>query len=172
MRLTTARLLATAWIGLAPALASAQTAPPDGFPPVLRWDLVPQWIAWTAPKATVSWPPNNGCAAAPVGETLAPGTLIDRFGSEGGTFFSPQGESFAGRAVPYVCRMMDYRVYKVKQPLTVQSCAAAPWFGEPGGAKQVQTADPAYKLVAAGVIEAVTYVAGGSADNPAQCARP
>jgi len=162
-------------LSLAPARAEtarAASAPPAGFPANLRYNLVPKWIQWAADKANISWPPNDGCAAAPTARDLAPGTLIDRFGSEGGTFFSPRGETFASRAVPYVCTQMDYRVYKVVKPIAVKSCKAAPWFGEPGGAVQVQTADPAYKLVAAGSIEAVSYAVGGSGGSAPQCGRP
>jgi hypothetical protein len=67
---------------------------------------------------------------------------------------------------------MDYRVYKVLKPIPVKSCKAAPWFSEPGGAVQVQAADPAYKLVAAGGIVAETYVVGGSSGPFTQCGRP
>ncbi|HET6306673.1 MAG TPA: TNT domain-containing protein [Rhodopila sp.] len=151
---------------------AAAAAPPSGFPANLRWDLVPKWIQWANAKAAVDWPPHDGCASAPVTRSLAPGALIDRFGSEGGTFFSPKGESFAARAVPYVCRQMDYRVYRVLKPLSVQSCNAAPWFGEPGGAPQVQTADPAYKLVADGSLQVVSYAVGGHGGPAPQCERP
>jgi hypothetical protein len=152
--------------------SQAQTTPPSGYPATLRWDLVPKWIQWASDKANVSWPPNDGCASAPETKTLAAGDFIDRFGSEGGTFFSPRGESFKARAVPYNCKMMDYRIYKVLKPIPVKACKAAPWFGEPGGAMQVQTADPAYKLVAAGSIQAVEYVTGGTAGSFPQCERP
>lgn len=155
-----------------PAQAQAETAPPAGFPANLRWELVPKWIQWVADKAQISWPPNDGCAAAPVARSLAGGEMIDRFGSEFGTFFSPKGESFASRAVPYVCRQMDYRVYRVLKPIAVKSCKAAPWFDEPGGAIQVQTTDPANKLAAAGMIEVVSYAAGGSGGAAPQCGRP
>ena len=170
-RLLRSVFLMIALLGGAPA-AQAQTAPPAGWPANLRWTLAPKWIQWVAEKANVSWPPNDGCAGAAVTETLPAGTLIDRFGSEGGSFFSPRGESFAARAVPYVCEMMDYRVYRVTKPLPVKSCKAAPWFGDPGGAKQVQSADPAYKLVADTWIEVVSYEAGGSDSPHSQCGRP
>jgi hypothetical protein len=156
----------------ATAAPAAPTAEPAGFPANLRWDLVPKWIQWADNKAQISWPPNDGCATAPVAQSLTPGQMIDRFGSEGGTFFSPRGESYRSRAVPYVCRQMDYRVYRVMKPIAVKSCKAAPWFGEPGGAIQVQTADPAYKLVAEGAIKVVSYDAGGSSGPDPQCGRP
>jgi Tuberculosis necrotizing toxin len=145
---------------------------PAGFPANLRWELVPKWIKWADAKADISWPPNDGCAAAPVAQSLAGGEMIDRFGSEGGTFFSPRGESYRSRAVPYVCRQMDYRVYRVVKPIAVKSCKAASWFGEPGGAIQVQTTEPAFKLVADGKIEVVSYAAGGSGGAAPQCGRP
>ena len=152
--------------------AQAATAAPAGFPANLRWTLVPKWIQWAEARAQISWPPNDGCAAEPESRSLASGEMIDRFGSEGGSFFSPRGESYQGRAVPYVCTQMDYRVYRVVKPIAVKACKAAPWFGEPGGAIQVQTTDPAYKLVADGKIEVVSYAAGGSGGPTPQCGRP
>ncbi len=136
------RLILVLMLVFIPFMVGAAGAPPSGWSGNLRWDLVPQWIQWANNKATISWPPNDGCDGTPVAETLQVGTLIDRFGSEGGTFFSPQGESFGARAVPYVCKQMDYRVYKVIKPLQVKSCNAASWFGYPGGAKQFQSGDP------------------------------
>jgi hypothetical protein len=156
----------------AAAPAGPASAAPAGFPANLRWGLVPKWIHWVDAKAQIDWPPNDGCAAAPVAQSLTTGQMIDRFGSEGGTFFSPQGESYRARAVPYVCTQMDYRVYRVVKPVAVKSCKAAPWFGEPGGAIQVQTADPAYKLVADGEIEVVSHAVGGSGGPAPQCGRP
>src|SRR5689334_8364747 len=88
------------------AAAHAQEGSPADFPANLRWDLVPTWITWASPKATVAWPSNDGCAAVPEVTTLSPGALLDRFGNQSGTFFSPLGESFHARAVPYVCRQM------------------------------------------------------------------
>jgi hypothetical protein len=158
--------------------AAAQTAPaiadtpPPGFPANLRYDLVPKWIQWVAEKPQITWPPNDGCAAPPRAQSLTPGQMIDRFGSDTGTFFSPRGASFRSRAVPYVCSQMDYRVYRVVKPIAVKSCKAAPWFNEPGGAVQVKTAEPASKLVASGMIEQVSYAAGGSSGAAPQCGRP
>lgn len=152
--------------------AASVSPVPAGFPANLRWDLVPGWIKWTDAKAQISWPPNDGCSSAPVSQSLRTGELIDRFGSESGKFFSPKGESYQSRAVPYVCTQMDYRVYRVVKPIEVKACKAAPWFGEPGGAMQVQTADPAYKLVADGEIKVVSYAAAGSGGSAPQCGGP
>jgi hypothetical protein len=139
------------------------------LPPDLRPSLYPKWID---AKGQINWPPDNGCATAPVSETLAAGTLIDRFGSEGGTFFSPKGESFDARAVPYVCSKMAYTVYRVDKPLHVMDCKAAPWFDEPGGATQFQTDDPAFKLRQSGAIEVVAGGSGGTAGAASVCTGP
>jgi hypothetical protein len=154
------------------AAAAVGIATPAGFPANLRWSLVPKFIQWVNDKAQISWPPHDGCAGTPEPASLTAGELIDRFGSEGGTFFTPKGASYDSRAVPYVCNQMDYRVYRVLKPIAVKACKAAPWFNEPGGALQVQTADPAYKLVANGMIEVMSYAPGGSGGPAPQCGRP
>lgn len=144
--------------------AATTTAPT--LPPYLRQDLYPKWID---DNAQIKWPPNDGCAAAPVSETLAVGTLIDRFGSENGSFFSPKGESFAARAMPYVCSKMVYTMYRVTRLLHVAACKAAPWFDEPGGAMQFQTDDPAFKLRESGAIEVVPGDSAGNANAASPC---
>lgn len=152
-----------------PASSQPQQAAAPTLPPYLRQDLYPKWVD---DKAQIKWPPQNGCAGAPVSETLAVGTLIDRFGSEGGTFFSPKGESFDARAVPYVCSKMAYTVYRVDKPLHVMDCKAAPWFNEPGGAEQFQTDDPAFKLRESGAIKVVPGDSAGNASAASPCKGP
>jgi hypothetical protein len=71
-----------------------------------------------------------------------------------------------------MCTQMNYRVYRVTRPIPVETCKAAPWFDEPGGAVRVQTADPAYKLVAFGMIQVVSYARGGSGGSAPQCGGP
>lgn len=139
------------------------------LPPYLRQDLYPQWID---SNAQIKWPPNDGFAAAPAPDTLQVGTLIDRFGSEGGSFFSPKGDSFASRALPYVCSQMAYTIYRVDKPLHVMEGKAASWFGEPGGAIQFETDEPAYKLREAGIIEAVPNDRSGNTKSVAPCGGP
>ncbi len=157
---------------LAGLLVSTTPAPaqgPSALPPYLRHDLYPQWID---DKAQIKWPPNDGCAAAPVSQTLQVGTLIDRFGSDGGRFFSPRGESFAARALPYVCSQMVYTVYRVAKPLHVATCKVAPWFGEPGGATQYGTDEPAFKLRENGSIEVATGDSAGNDRAASPCGSP
>lgn len=162
-------LLATA---CAASGANAQSAPPPGWPAGLRWDLVPKWIHWENGNATVSWPPNDGCADAQVSETIPAGTLIDRFGNESGSIFGYPKDSFKSRSVPFVCKELDYRVYKVLKPLPVKACKAAPWFGEPGGAKELLAAKHAQTLVAEKSIEMVSYELRGSGKPAPPCGGP
>jgi hypothetical protein len=163
-------LLVGVLAGVWPVPTPAQeTSAPPSLPPYLRQDLYPKWID---DKVQVTWPPNDGCATSPTSETLSAGTLIDRFGGEGGRFFSPKGESFAARAVPYVCGKMVYTVYRVTKSLRVSTCRAAPWFGEPGGATQFQTDEPAFILRESGAIEVVPSDAAGNAPSASPCGSP
>ena len=153
--------------------APVRTAgPPPGFPANLRWDLVPRWIQWNPSNATIDWPPNDGCAAAPVAEKVPVEAMIDRFGSDHGSFFSPKGASFASRATPYVCKEMDYTVYRVLKATPAEACRAAPWFDEPGGAGQMKSSEPAEKLVSDKFIRVVSHVAGGGSGPFPQCGSP
>ena len=166
-------LLLAGLLGLGlPAVTQAQQNAPAApaaaptLPPYLRQDLYP---AWVDTAGNIKWPPHEGFAADPTSNTLPPGTLIDRFGSEGGTFFSPKGETFDSRALPYVCTKMAYTVYRVIKPIHVQEGKAAPWFNEPGGAKQYETDEPAFKLRESGSLQVVTGDSGGTGQSAAQC---
>jgi Tuberculosis necrotizing toxin len=121
-------------------------------------DIVPQWV-------TLAWPKDDGCKAAAVSQTLVPGTLIDRFGDESGSYFSPKGESFGKRALPYVCSQTAYTVYRVIRPLHVSSCEAVAWFGEPGGATQYKTDEPVSRLRKEGEIQTVADNVPPPCDN-------
>ena len=136
-RLALAGLLA---LGLATSAAAQSNLNPD---------LDPKWVG---PDKTLVWPPNDGCAAAPVKITLAPGTELDRFGSEFGRFFANPGVSWDARALPYDRTKLPYAVYVVQQPLVVETCAIAPWFGAPGLGVQYKTADNVQTLRATGVL--------------------
>jgi Tuberculosis necrotizing toxin len=175
-RLTKVLLLFVALAGM-PAIALAQAAPaapPAGWPPYLLWKLVPKWITWdsSTQKATIRWPDNDGCADKPVDQTLAIGTMIDRFGGTSGSFFSPRGASFNGRATPYVCRQEDYRVYKLVAALPVHTCKAAAWFGLSGGVTQYKTDESAQSLTDKHIIEEVLHEVGGNNLPYPQCGRP
>ena len=146
------------------ALALARCAPPVSvsavaLPAGVRPDLDRQH--WLTPQGTINWPPNDGFAAAPVPEILPPGTLLDRFGSDYGTFFSPAGAPYGKRALPYVCLQQAYTVYRVRAPLPVWVGRAAPWFDQAGGATQFQTDASAARMIQQSVIAPVSRDAPG-----------
>lgn len=107
---------------------------------------------WVDAAGQLKWPPNDGCAAAPVKITLAPGTELDRYGSEFGRFFANPGVSWDARALPYDRTKLPYAVYVVQKPLLVETCAIAPWFGAPGLGVQYKTTDNVQTMKAAGVL--------------------
>ena len=46
------------------------------------------------------YPPNRGFAGEAKAETLGKGTVVDRYGYDGGTFVSPQGTPTWARSLP------------------------------------------------------------------------
>jgi hypothetical protein len=140
------------------------------LPAGIRSDLNRQ--RWLTSQGAINWPPNDGFAAAPVPEVLPTGTLLDRFGNDSGTFFSPAGAPYGKRALPYVCLQQAYSVYRVSAPLPVWVGRAVPWFDQPGGATQFQTDANAVRKIQQSVIVPVSRDAPGvqAADRP--CDRP
>ena len=75
---------------------------------------------------------------------LFPGQDIDRFGSEYGTFLSPEGIPYSARSIPpqsldgIPAAACDYHRYRVIKSFTVESGPIAPWFGQPGHGWQYQ----------------------------------
>jgi Flp pilus assembly pilin Flp len=98
------------------------------------------------------WPPNRGFAGAPTPTTLAPGTRIDRYGSEFGTFVAPQGTPFGMRALPAEAASSPLRAYEVIKPIPAKSGAAAPWFGQVGGGIQHEFSQSIESLVKDGYL--------------------
>jgi hypothetical protein len=133
------------------AAVAAPVAVPPARPSWVRPDLDAHWLG---PNGQVEYPPNDGFDGAPVHSTLQPGRLIDRFGGPG-RYFSPKGEPFDARALPSVCQVQIYTVYRVLKPLPVASGKAVPWFDEPGGATQYETDESSADLVAGHVLEPV-----------------
>ena len=84
-------------------------------------------------------------------ETLAPGTLIDRFGPNTGRFVSPAGTPFSARGLPPEAALERFQAFEVLQPLNVEGSIASPAFG---GGLGVQYRLPAsvQELIDAGVL--------------------
>ncbi len=98
-------------------------------------------------KVAKSWryPPQGGYQLTPLGLpvvgpfTLVEGQLIDRFGSEGGTYLSPAGTPYAARGIPPESlnpfpggEPCNYYRYRVLKPFSVSSGPIAPALGQPG----------------------------------------
>jgi hypothetical protein len=124
----------------------------EGTPPKLRSDLP---ASSYAADHQINWPKDNGFDPPKLKVTVQPGELVDRFGDTCGTFLSPEGASYRGRALPYQCQGYAYTVYRVLKPLPVTIGTAAPAFGEPGGAVQLQTSEQVGQLLAEGMLEKV-----------------
>jgi hypothetical protein len=89
-------------------------------------------------RMTTYYPPNRGAFGTPTSEVLQNGTLVDRIGHNGGTFVAPFGTPIPMRALPPSAVAKPYNVFKVTNPLTVQSSRTAPWFGQPGLGQQYE----------------------------------
>ncbi|KAK4140119.1 uncharacterized protein C8A04DRAFT_32409 [Dichotomopilus funicola] len=110
--------------------------------------------AWTnATNGRWKYPPHNGFKLTwePLDVMILPvGSLLDRFGDEGGKFLSPVGVQYRERAIPpgnLATRDADsaypynYHVYTVIKPLRVLSGRIEPWFGQPGDGVQYKLDD-------------------------------
>jgi hypothetical protein len=79
------------------------------------------------------YPENNGFIGATERKFLMPGQIIDRYGGSGySRFFSPQGITKAGRALPPGTAGQPLRSFQVLKPFEVDAGTVAPAFGEMG----------------------------------------
>lgn len=118
-----------------------------------------------------NYPTNLGYSLNEQGEpikgniSLPVGTLIDRFGGEGGNFSSPAGAPYMQRALPpsnldvrvtdYPSFPYNYHLYRVKRSLVVIAGPIAPWFAQPGQGLQYELYSNLSLLVGYGYLERV-----------------
>ena len=137
----------------APASVAMAASPPANCPtwptPKLRTDLPPGSLDNCGQP---NWPPNNGFEPPKLNVIVPAGELLDRFGDTRGVYLSPQGAPYDRRALPYDCHGYNYTVFKVLKPLPALLGTAAPAFGAPGGAIQLQTAEKVQQLLDEGVL--------------------
>ncbi|WP_072016942.1 TNT domain-containing protein [Erwinia oleae] len=96
-------------------------------------------------------------------ETLQPGAKVDRYGGwtdangfhDTGTFISPAGSSFEGRALQTSTLSKPYTTYEVLKPLPVDSGPAIPWFGQQGYGIQYETSAGIEKLIKQGFLRKI-----------------
>ena len=103
----------------------------------------------------VIWPENHGFVGKQSSKVLQPGTRIDRYGSDFGSFVSPEGTPYNMRAVAPGTDMMQYSVFEVVKPLTVTAGKAMPWFDEIGGGIQYLLPETVDALLDAGIIRRI-----------------
>ena len=107
------------------------------------------------PDGSPIWPPNKGFDGNPTKITLESGTLIDRYGYDGGTFVSPKGVPYTERSLPLGTDKKPYTVFEVVKPIEVQAGKIAPWFGEKGGGIQYEFSQKISELLEQGILRKV-----------------
>ncbi|WP_308780321.1 TNT domain-containing protein [uncultured Clostridium sp.] len=86
---------------------------------------------------------------------LKPGEKIDRYGSDYGSFASPEGISYGQRALAPGTDLKPYSVFEVIKPMKVKAGEIAPWFNETGGGIQYLLPDIIDELLEARIIRRV-----------------
>ncbi|KAK5991829.1 hypothetical protein PT974_05215 [Cladobotryum mycophilum] len=109
---------------------------------------------WTDGKGNFVYPPQNGFQLDVNGNAingtmhLEVGTLVDRFGSEYGSFISAASAPYSQRALPPSNLdtnpsapdfPYNYHIYRVLKSFPVVGGPIAPWFGQPGLGAQFYT---------------------------------
>ncbi|MFC3932567.1 TNT domain-containing protein [Streptococcus dentapri] len=104
---------------------------------------------------SINWPENDGFSGEPKKIVLTPGTRVDRYGSDYGSFISPEGIPYEQRAVAPGTDLKPYSVFEVVEPLEVKAGEVAPWFDEPGGGIQYLLPDTVDELLDNNIIRRV-----------------
>lgn len=110
---------------------------------------------WVDEAGNIKWPTNEGFAGTPKSQTLQPGTRIDRYGNETGSFVSPEGTPYGQRSLAPGTENKAYNVYEVVNPVEVKAGEIAPWFDQPGGGTQFKFDKSINELLDAGIIKKV-----------------
>lgn len=84
----------------------------------------------------IIWPENGGFEGEIEEIILEKGVLIDRYGSDYGTYVCPCGISYEERSCAPGTKEKPYSVFTVEKAFAVQAGEIAPWFDEPGGGEQ------------------------------------
>ncbi|KAL0958178.1 hypothetical protein HGRIS_000341 [Hohenbuehelia grisea] len=123
---------------------------------------------WTDTKGQWKYPPQDGFKLASNGkpmmktESLKVGTLLDRFGHEGGKYLAPAGTPYGQRAIPpsnlnppSAKEAVPYYKYEVVKSFKAESGPAAPWFGQKGEGVQYKVAEKVMDLVSKGFLRRI-----------------
>ena len=111
---------------------------------------------WVDEAGNINWPPNRGFISEPEKMTLKPGTRLDRYGNERGTFVAPEGTPYGMRALPKGTDLnQPYNVYEVVKPIDAMGGKASPWFDEPGLGTQYELSQKISDLLKDGYLKRV-----------------
>lgn len=129
------------------------------LPSFFRYSFIPKGSGeagqWVDEAGNIKWPKNDGFAGTPENITLKPGTRIDRYGYEGGTFVSPEGIPYEMRSLAPGTEVKPYHVYEVVKPVEGLGGKIAPWFNQPGGGIQYKLSNTIQELLDGGFIREV-----------------
>jgi hypothetical protein len=101
---------------------------------------------WDPAANSWRWPPDGGLAGDDAIMSMQPGEIMDRFGHPLGSYLSPDGASFAERALPPQSlntvheggiEVDAYHRYEVVKAFDAKVGYVAPSFGQPGGGLQI-----------------------------------
>ena len=84
-----------------------------------------------------------------------PGTKIDRYGSDYGTFTSPLGIPYEQRALAPGTELKPYSVFEVLKPIEVKAGEIAPWFNQSGGGIQYVMPDIIDEVIGEGYLRRI-----------------
>ncbi|KAF8858708.1 hypothetical protein BDZ45DRAFT_651075 [Acephala macrosclerotiorum] len=141
----------------------------DRFGGLCPGDFLSKW--YNATTNSYIYPIDNGfqlsTSSAPIEAniTLPVGSLLDRFGSEYGSFMSPYGAPYMQRALPpsnldtpasSPTWPYNYHVYNVTKSLDTLAGPIAPWFGQPGQGVQYNMYTNVLGLINGGYLSRVT----------------
>jgi hypothetical protein len=110
---------------------------------------------WVDAAGNIIWPPNRGFAGIPKKITLKPGTRVDRYGYEKGSFVSPEGTPYPNRALAPGTDKKPYNIYEIVKPVEVEAGEIAPWFAQPGKGIQYEFKQTITELIEAKIIKRV-----------------
>ena len=103
--------------------------------------------------------PDNGGFDDPIRNTNLPvGTYVDRYGSSGGRYASPEMTPFEQRSLPFGSWSSEYHVYRTTEQIPVYEGGVAPAFGQPGWGTQYYFFDSIQELLNAGSLEEVYII--------------
>ena len=103
------------------------------------------------------FPRNNGFIGIPTELELKPGTIVDRFGYDSGSFVSPLGTTYSQRSLPPGTQLKPYSVFEVIKPINVKSGEIKPWFGEEGHGTQYMFNQSISELLENGTLRRLEY---------------